>query len=423
MRRDLTVLIVGSGAREHALYRTIEQSPLVRRVLCTPGNGGIPARDRRDIKDSDFGGIFKLIEEEGVNLLVIGPEGPLVAGLVDSIEEFGIDVVAFGPQKGAAMLEGSKIFTKTYCGYWHIPTAPFEFTDDYDMAERIIKRTGFRVIKADGLCGGKGVTVADSEAEALEAAYQLLVKRTQGDAGARILIEERLEGRECSVMAFCDGENAVLLPPARDFKRAHDGNTGPNTGGMGSYSPLPDVDDALLDEIKEQIILPTVRGMKNLSCLYYGLLYAGIMLTKDGPKLLEYNVRFGDPETQVVLPRLESDIVPYMLASCKRGGLSKLGPLQVKPDGAVCTVLVSQGYPDKYETGFPITGVEEAERDALVFHAGTKQTSELVTSGGRVMSCVALGDTFEAARQRSLRAAGMIGFENKFNRTDIAANV
>ncbi len=419
MHGDLTVLIIGSGAREHALYETVRKSPLVGRVLCTPGNGGIPLEDRRNVKDSDFVGIFKLIEDEGVGLLVIGPEGPLVAGLADSLEIFGIGVRVFGPHKAAASLEGSKIFTKTYSDRWNIPTAKFEYTDDFDVAKEIIRRTGFRVIKADGLCSGKGVTVADSEAEAIKAAHQLLVGRIQGNAGTRILIEERIIGRECSVMAFCDGSDAVLLPAARDYKRAYEGDTGSNTGGMGSYSPLLDVGDRELAQIKEEIILPTLRGMADLSTPYHGLLYAGIMHTKDGPMLLEYNVRFGDPETQVVLPRVLSDIVPYMLATCERGGLSKLPPLRESSQVALCTVLVSDGYPEKYEVGFPITGAYKAEYKALILHAGTGRTPELVTTGGRVMSCVGLGDTFETARERSYEAADLIHFKKKRYRKDI----
>ena len=420
MRRDLTVLIVGSGAREHALYIAIGQSPLVQRVLCTPGNGGIPSRDRRNTKELDSDGLVLLAKQEGVDLVVVGPEAPLVAGLVDRLQREGI--VAFGPSASAAMLEGSKIFTKICCNQWDIPTPAYRIAGNYDMAGRFITSTGFRVIKADGLCGGKGVTVADTEAEALEAARQLLVERTQGDAGARILIEERLTGRECSVMAFCDGIDAVLLPPARDYKRAYDGDQGLNTGGMGSYSPLPDVDDTLLAQIKEQIFLPTLRGMAELGSPYHGLLYAGIILTKDGPMLLEFNVRFGDPETQVVLPLLVSDIVEHMLATCSKGGLSDLAPLQVKSGVAVCTVLVSDGYPGKYKTGSPITGVEGAEREVLIFHAGTNRTPDLVTSGGRVMSCVGLGATFDEARVRSHTAADAICFDNKRYREDIAAN-
>lgn len=424
MDQDLRVLIIGGGGREHALYEAIARSPLVRRVLCTPGNGGIPPEDRRTVKDSDFQGIVALAKEESVDLVVIGPEAPLVGGLVDLLKIQGI--CAFGPDARAAMLEGSKIFMKTCCSKWNVPTARYRFTNNnYAAAERMIKGTGFRVIKADGLCGGKGVTVAKTEDEALEAAHQLLVGKSQGNAGLRILIEEKLPGDECSVMAFCDGTDAILLPPARDYKRAYDGDVepNPNTGGMGSYSPLPDVNDELLEEIKARIIMPTLRGMAQAGTSFRGLLYAGIMLTKDRPKLLEYNVRFGDPEAQVVLPLLDSDIVPYMLATCERGGLSGFGPLKVSSDVAVATVPVSGGYPGKYKTGFPITGLEEASREALIYHAGTDRTPELVTSGGRVMTCVGRGATYAEARRRSQLAAELIQFEGKRYRKKIAADL
>lgn len=423
MRRDLTVLVVGGGAREHALCWSIAKSPSVKRVLCTPGNGGITSENRRNIRDSDLPGIVGLAKEESVDLVVVGPEAPLVAGLVEILREAG--VAAFGPNAKGARLEGSKIYTKTLSSGLDIPTAHWKWTDNYDDAKEMILSWGsLPVIKADGLCGGKGVVVPDTESQALDAAHDMLVKKTLGHAGSRIIIEDRLVGRECSVMALCDGENAVLLPPARDYKRALDGDRGLNTGGMGSYSPLPDVDDALVAEIKTRIIDRTLYGMaKHEGNPYRGVLYAGIMLTKDGPFLLEYNVRFGDPETQVVLPRLQSDVVEYMFATLERGGLSKLGPLQIHSGASVCTVLVSKGYPDKYQTGFPITGLDEANSWAVLFHAGTDRTPELVTSGGRVMSCVGFTASLEAAREYSRLAAEAISFENKSFRTDIAANI
>ena len=418
MRHDLTVLVVGSGAREHVLYSAIERSPLVARVLCTPGNGGIFPDNRRNIKESDFDGLVCLVKNEKVDLVVVGPEVPLVAGLVDRLEGEGI--AAFGPSAKGALLEGSKIFMKTRCRRWGVPTADFDFAGDCKVAKKIIERNGFRVVKADGLCGGKGVIVAETENEALEATRRLLTERVHGNAGARIVLETRLKGTECSVMAFCDGENAVLLPPARDYKRACNDDVGPNTGGMGSYAPSLDVDESLLDTIKEQIILPTLRGMADWGVPYRGVLYAGIMLTSEGPQLLEYNVRFGDPECQVILPLLDSDVVEYILATLEAGGLSQLGQIKAKPEVAVCTILVSKGYPNKYQVGFPITGVEEASRSALIFHAGTDRTPDLVTSGGRVMSVVGFGENVALARARSRAAADAIQFVGKFYRTDIA---
>jgi phosphoribosylamine--glycine ligase len=421
MKEPLVILVIGSGGSESALCWLIGRNHPERHVLCTPGNGGISPKNRRDVKDSDLNGIVKLAKEEKADLVVVRPEGPLVAGLADRLRENGIP--AFGPGAIGAQLEGRKIYTKQLCDEVGIPTARWQWADDYEQAKKIICSWGVTppVVKANGLCGGKGVTVAETEEQALEAAYRLF-KKVQGNAGARILMEERLVGRECSVQTFCDGENAEVLPVARDYKRAFDGNKGPNTGGMGSYSPLPDVSNEDLADIKTRIIMPTLRGMaEERGAPYQGLLYAGIILTRDGPKLLEYNVRFGDPETQVVLPLIESDIVEYMFACNKLGGLAKLGPLKVKNKFSVCIVLASDGYPGKYQTGFAIRGLKNVPRDVSVFHAGTNRvTGNLVTSGGRVMSIVGLGSTIEQARQRAEVGADAILFANKFCREDIA---
>ncbi|MDB5237974.1 MAG: PurD [Candidatus Kaiserbacteria bacterium] len=416
---DLRVLTVDGGARGHGLHCSIRKSPRVSRAFCTPGNGGIPDPDRRSVKDTDIDGIVRLAQDLQIDLVVVGPEAPLVAGIVNRLRAVGI--AAFGPTADAAVLEGSKIFTKAFCRRHKIPTAAFRIIRNFEQAETAIKESGFLVVKADGLCAGKGVTVAKTEAGAIEAARALLVDNIHGPAGSSILIEECLTGRECSIMAFCDGHNAVLLPPARDFKRAEEGDRGPNTGGMGCYAPLPDVDDALLARIKDEIIMPTLRGMAEAGTPYHGLLYAGIMLTKQGPMLIEYNARFGDPETQTVLPLIESDIVEYMLGTLELSGLTKLPPLKLKPLVAVCTVLASNGYPGKYETGFPITGIEETS-SMKFFHAGTVRSPALVTSGGRVLSCVGLGENFSIARERSQRGADFATFSNKFYRSDIAAN-
>lgn len=416
------VLVIGSGGRESALCWSIGRSNPKRRVLCTPGNGGILSENRRQVKDSDLDGIVQLAKKERVDLVVVGPEGPLVAGLAGLLRQN--DVPVFGPDSIGALLEGSKIFTKQLCEDFEIPTAPWQWTDDYKRAAEIIRSWGMPpVVKADGLCAGKGVVVPEIYKQATDAAYDMLVQKSFGEAGSRIVIEDRLVGRECSVMAFCDGENADLLPVARDYKRALDDDQGPNTGGMGAYSPLPDVNDDLLADIRMRIIMPTLRGMAKRGTPYHGLLYAGVILTNNGPMLLEYNVRFGDPETQVILPRIESDIVEYMLACNELGGLKKLGPLKVRSGAAVCAVLVSSGYPGKYQTGFPIRGIENVPEDVIVFHAGTNRNPELVTSGGRVMNVVGLGATIEKARQRTGVGADAISFENKFHRKDIALNV
>lgn len=424
MGQNRTILVVGSGAREHALCWALEHSHTVARVLCTPGNGGITDEHRRNVKESDIPGIVKLAKDEAVDLVVVGHEAPLVAGLVDVLREAGIAV--FGPNAKAAQLEGSKIYAKTFCLSLGIPTARWQWTDNYRHAEEMIHMWGsLPVIKADGLCGGKGVVVPNTKQQAFDAAYDILERKSLGDAGSRIIIEDRLIGREYSIMAFCDGANAVLLPPVRDYKRAHDGNKGLNTGGMGSYSPLPDVDDSLLADIKTRIIERTLYGMKNHeNNPYHGLLYAGIMLTKDGPQLLEYNVRFGDPETQVVLPRVNHiDFVEHLFACLELGGLSALPALRVHPQAAVCIVLVSAGYPGKYSIGLPITGAEPP-KGCAIFHAGTKRNaSSLITSGGRVMSVVGFGEDIAAARKRANDAADKITFGNKYRRSDIAADV
>jgi phosphoribosylamine--glycine ligase len=422
--RDIkTVLIVGSGAREHALYWAIKRNHPERRVICTPGNGGIPTEDRRSIKDSDLLGILKLCIEENVDFVVIGPEGPLVAGLAYLLQEHGI--LVFGPLPKAARLEASKIFTKELCDRCDIPTAYWEQASDYESAEAIIKqwKGEVPVIKADGLCAGKGVAVEDSIEKALKAAHEMLVEKKFGEAGSRIVIEERMTGRECSAMYFCDGGNAIALPLARDYKRAYDGDKGPNTGGMGSYSPVPDVSGETHAQITEQIIMPTLNLMMRRSTQYRGLLYAGIMLTEDGPKLVEYNCRFGDPETQVILPRIESDILEYMLACAEYGGLAELGPLKVSDNAAVCFTLASAGYPGKYDAGFPICFEHAPPEGVHYFHAGTDRTPDLVTSGGRVMSVVGIGPTIEQARMRAQEGAYAVKFKGKSGRRDVALHI
>ena len=420
------VLVIGGGAREHALCWVIARDHPEIEVLCTPGNGGIAESKRRNVGNLDLRGLVHLARIEDVDFVIVGPEDPLVNGIVNALEDRGI--AAFGPNVHAAQLEGSKIYMKTLCAREGIPTAAWTWSDNYTDAKAAIRSFAVPpVIKADGLCAGKGVVVSRSHDEALEAARGMLVLKKFGEAGSRIVIEEPLQGRECSAMFLCDGENAVALPLARDYKRLQNGDKGPNTGGMGSYSPLPDVSDEVAAQIKEKIIMPTLRGMRlhEAGSPFQGLLYAGLMLTKDGPKLLEYNVRFGDPETQVVLPRIESDLLQYLQACTKLGGLAKLPPLKVSNKAAVCYVLASEGYPGKYKLGYPISNEEVAPKyGALLFHAGTDRFMQtLSTSGGRVMSVVGLGDTIEKARDTASLGANVIGFENKYRRTDIAEGV
>jgi len=430
----MRVLIVGSGGREHALWEVARCSPIVMETIVAPGNAGILSQYRRAVKTDDIEGLVALAQHECIDFVIVGPEAPLVGGLVDRLQEAGIK--AFGPTAQAAQLEGSKIYTKTRCRLWRIPTADFEIADSVASAEYIIKKTGFRVIKYDGLCGGKGVVVADTEDEAIEAAREALSR------GSNILIEDRLEGYELSVIVLCDGVNVVFLPIAQDHKRLLDGDQGPNTGGMGAYAPVP-VDERLIAEIRDRIILPTVHGMAAQGTPYRGALYAGIMVTKDGPKLIEYNCRFGDPECQVILPLIESDIIPYLYACSEKGGLAIMEPLQVRQECAVCTVLVPQGYPGAHKIGFSIYTyhLKEIDPRVTVFHGGTEEEYSgavmmgtrmypvvgLKATGGRTLSVVAIGDTFEAAAQSSREVASIVANRSAagalFFRKDIAKNM
>jgi phosphoribosylamine--glycine ligase len=420
--RDLIILIIGGGGRESALYWAIAKSPLVKRIYCTPGNGGIAFEYRRNVADNDIVGIVALAKELGVDLVVIGPEVPLVAGLVDELNKVGI--AAFGPCAAAAKLEGSKSFGKAACDAVNAPTADWRWTEDFDDAESIIEQWGsVPVIKADGLYAGKGVIVPDTLEEAIDAAHRMLVKKSFGHAGSRIVIEQRLRGPEASFMFFCDGIGAEPLPEARDSKRLLEGDEGPNTGGMGAYSPLRDVDDVMRSYIRTHVVLPILRYMRERHAAFHGLMYVGAILTEDGPRVLEFNARFGDPETQVAVPRIDSDIVPYLWATREPGGLAKLPPLKISSMAAVATNLAVDGYPGDYEKGFRMTELEGAGQHALLFHAGTKRTDDGVfTNGGRVMTCVGVAASIKAARRASLSAAETVQFEKKIFRKDIAAN-
>ena len=414
------ILLLDGGGRGSAFYRALDKSELVKCVAVSPGNGGIPINDVWEPAESGFPGIKSLAELHYAHLVVPTSEAPLVAGIVDYLQAEGIP--AFGPTAGAAELEGSKAFAKMIFDMAGVPTAEWVVANDFEDACKIIRSWGPCVIKADGLCGGKGVVVAETTEEAIEAARQMLVEKIHGHAGSLIVIERKLKGVECSVMAFCDGKNVRFFPRARDYKRAYDGDRGPNTGGMGSVSPAPDVSDELLQWMETNVFLPILREMNQRETPYHGILYVGFMLTKDGPMVLECNCRPGDPEIQGILELIESDIVPYLFACLEFGGLANLPPLKISPRKAVCIVLASEGYPGKCETGFPITDFGEDRPHAFILHAGTKrnESGQIVTSGGRVMNAIGIGDTFSEARSNARVRAGEIHFVGKWHRTDIA---
>ncbi len=418
----MKVLVVGGGGREHALVWRLAQNPTIDRLLATPGNAGI-ARDAAcfPVPVDDLKGILDLVEREVVDLTVIGPEVPLVSGLADELSARGR--LVFGPTSDAARIEGSKAWARALCDR-HGISAP-RSRSVATMAEGIAALGEFDspyVVKADGLAAGKGVVIAEDRAGAERALAAALEEHAFGDAGATVLVEEFLTGREVSAFGLTDGRDVLSLGFAQDFKRVGDGDAGPNTGGMGAYSPVPFVDDATAARIVDDVLVRTVQAMQSEGVPYRGVLYAGLMLTDDGPKVLEFNARFGDPETQVLLPRLGSDLAELCLA-CAEGNLS-LYRANLSPRSCVTVVLASGGYPGEYRTGFEISGLREAAsvEGALVFHSGTTELQgRVVTSGGRVLSVGALGETLAEARTRAYEACSRISFEGMHHRDDIAA--
>jgi phosphoribosylamine---glycine ligase len=415
----MNILLLGSGGREHALAWKMAASPLVDRLFCAPGNAGI-AREAEcvDLDIADHAAVIGFCRDNRIGFVVVGPEAPLCAGIVDDLEAAGIK--AFGPSRTAARLEGSKGFTKDLCRSAGIPTAAYERFRTAVPAKAYVRERGVPiVVKADGLAAGKGVVVAESVAEA-DAAIEMILSGGLGAAGVELVIEEFLKGEEASFFALCDGETALLLASAQDHKRAFDGDQGPNTGGMGAYSPAPIVDPAMSARVMSDIIEPTLRAMKALGAPYRGVLYAGLMITADGPKLIEYNVRFGDPECQVLMPRLMSDLVPALLAS--RDGVLKSVDLRWYPDAALTVVMAAKGYPGSYAKGSAIDGLDDAAavEGVEIFHAGTEQRDgHVLANGGRVLDVTALGKTVSEARTRAYDALSRIRWPDGFYRHDI----
>ncbi len=402
----MKILVIGSGAREHALCWAIKSSPLCEKLYCAPGNPGIEEEAICiDIAITNLLEIVEFCDHSNIDFVVIGPEAPLVDGLVDRLDSIGVK--AFGPNAAAARLEGSKSFTKEFCNRHSIPTAKFKQFNQFEAALNYVRQQGAPiVIKADGLAAGKGVTVALSLAEAEDALINIFKNKVFGSAGNEVVIEERLIGEEASFHALIDGENILPLAAAQDHKPVGDGDKGPNTGGMGAYSPPPIIDSEMRKVILNQFIKPTVDGMAMEGNVFKGVLYAGLMVTKDGPKLIEYNTRFGDPECQVILTRLKSDLLPALIA-CADGELANFD-LRWNDAAAVCVVMATNGYPADYKTGSSIRNIREAEIEETVkiFHAGTRKSTggEIVSNGGRVLGITALGPTIDKARDKAYRA-------------------
>ena len=415
----MRVLIVGSGGREHCLAWKIAQSKLVDKVFCAPGNGGTSlVAENIDIAASDIDKLLEFALSEKIDLTIVGPEAPLVEGIVDVFLEKGLKI--FGPRKELALLEGSKVFSKEVMQKFGVPTADFKVFDDPDRAKKYIEEKGAPlVIKADGLAAGKGVIVCSLAEEAYDAVDLILVDKKFGAAGDRVIVEDCLEGEELSVLIFTDGEKIIPLASSQDHKRAYDQDKGPNTGGMGAYSPAPVVDKQEFNDIIEKIFRPLIKGLKDEGKTYKGMLYGGLMIKDRRPSVLEFNVRFGDPEVQAILPKLKSDLFEVMLKTAE----GKLGEVTLEWDERIClcVVLASDGYPGSYEKGKIIKGLDKAGdmEDVFVFHAGTKKNQEFVTSGGRVLNVVALGDTIKNAQKRVYEAISNIEFEGMHYRKDI----
>jgi len=417
----MKILVIGSGGREHALCWKIAQSDKAEKIFCTPGNAGTSLIAQNiNIKADDLEGLLKFAKDEKIDLTCVGPEIPLVMGIVDLFNQNGLKV--FGPNKAAALLEGSKIYAKEIMKKYNIPTADFAVFTDAQQAKDYIKEKGVPiVVKADGLAAGKGVYVCTTGEEAEKAIDDSLVKKIFGDAGNQIVIEQALKGEEASILVLCDGKDRVILESSQDHKRVFDHDEGPNTGGMGAYSPAPLVTRDLLTKITDEIIDPLIKGMEREGHPYKGILYVGVMVTEDGPKVLEFNVRFGDPETQVILPRIKGDLIELMEASAT--GQLKNCQATWDPRSCVSVVIASGGYPGSYEKKKVINGLDyfTGKNDVFVFHAGTalNEKDEIITNGGRVLNVTGLGDSVKETIDKVYQALGHISFENMHFRRDI----
>jgi len=416
----MKVLVVGKGGREHAIAWKVAQSPLVKEVYIAPGNAGTKKVGKNvPINVNDIENLVKFAKEEKIDLTIVGPEDPLARGIVDAFTKEGLKI--FGPDQRGAMLEASKVYAKNFMAKYGVPTARYGTFENPEEAKEFIKTLGQKVVvKADGLAAGKGAFVCQSQEEALKVVDDLMVKGILGEAGKRVVVEEFLEGEEASYMVMVDGTDYVPLPTSQDHKRLLEGDKGPNTGGMGAYSPTPVIDKETEERIKKEVIERTLKGLAEEGIHYRGFLYAGLMLTKEGPKVLEFNVRLGDPEAQPILTRVESDLVEHIMEILE--GNIKGVKLKVSPKWALGVVIASKGYPQKPETGKVIESLDEVEElpKVVVFHAGTKEENgKILTAGGRVLTVVGLGDTLKEAKERAYEGVSKIHFEGMYYRRDI----
>ncbi len=421
----MKILVIGSGGREHAICWKLAQSRVIDKIYCVPGNAGISEiAECVEIESRDYSALVDFVKYEWIDLTVVGPEEPLARGIVDVFEKEGRRII--GPNRAAAQIESSKVFAKDFMKRHNIPTADYKVFTSFTHAEEYIRLKGAPiVVKADGLAAGKGVFVCQNYDEAVEALRLIMKEKVFGSAGERVVIEECLQGIEVSYLVFTDGKNIVPMVTSKDHKRLLDNDEGPNTGGMGTFSPNPTVTPELEKEILEKIIKPTIKGLKQEGIIYKGILYAGLMIVNNKPYVLEFNCRFGDPETQVILPRLETDLVDIFMAIADQK-LNKID-VQWKKESSLCVILASEGYPGKYKKGLSISGLEMIKglKDVIVFHAGTKFDEEgrIVTNGGRVLGVTALGNDIHDARQRAYSAINFINFEGMQYRKDIGLKI